>query len=67
MPSKNCAKNLHACQWERDIALVFLGLMVLFNIGQVVYMNRARLYRLIRRGAEQIPADDEEPIIGIRD
>ncbi|PIC18925.1 hypothetical protein B9Z55_024648 [Caenorhabditis nigoni] len=67
MPSKNCAKNLHSCQWERDIILVFFALLVLFNVGQVVYMYRAKIYRVLRRGANQIPQDDEDPIIGIRD
>ncbi|EFO83079.1 hypothetical protein GCK72_024677 [Caenorhabditis remanei] len=68
MPSKNCAKNLHACQWERDIALVFLLLIVLFNIGQVVYAYRAKFLRIVRREVNnRIPEDDEDPILGIRD
>ncbi|CAL2050429.1 hypothetical protein CAEBREN_13811 [Caenorhabditis brenneri] len=67
MPSKNCAKNLHSCQWERDIFLILFILLGLFNIAQVVYMYRAKIYRLLRRGANQIPDEDDEPIIGIRD
>uniref|UniRef100_A0A1I7TBA0 Protein Vpu n=1 Tax=Caenorhabditis tropicalis TaxID=1561998 RepID=A0A1I7TBA0_9PELO len=68
MVSKNCGKNLHTCQWERDIFFILFVLLVLFNIGQVVYWKRAKIYRLLRRGANQIPdEDDDQPIIGIRD